>query len=249
MLKNIITLVLAATAAVNGSFVARAEDTASTVAAVAALKGANVTANFRFSVPTKDTEGLKVAIKVKGLKPGVSYPYHIHVNPVPADGNCTATGGHLDPAKVMSADKPYSCDPKNPATTCELGDLAGRHGNITIGANGEFSANYTDSLLSFSGTNSILGHSVVIHAPDNTRLACANITASTKSSDARESSSGDEVSASARASGAAHVSSAGDASDSVHASIATNLDTKKSAASSTAMVSGVVALLAAVFAL
>lgn len=28
------------------------------------------------------------------------FSYHIHENPVPADGNCAGTGGHFDPFKV-----------------------------------------------------------------------------------------------------------------------------------------------------
>ncbi len=52
--------------------------------------------------------------------------YHIHVNPVPADGNCTATGGHLDP--YQRGDTP-ACDAKKPAT-CQVGDLSGKYGLV-----------------------------------------------------------------------------------------------------------------------
>ena len=53
--------------------------------------------------------------------------YHIHDLPVPADGNCTATLGHLDP--FIRGEIP-PCDNTQPAT-CQVGDLAGKHGNIT----------------------------------------------------------------------------------------------------------------------
>jgi hypothetical protein len=53
--------------------------------------------------------------------------YHIHDQPVPADGNCTGTKAHLDP--YIRGQK-IPCDPKDPAS-CEVGDLAGKHGNIT----------------------------------------------------------------------------------------------------------------------
>ncbi|KAJ1960926.1 hypothetical protein GGI12_003535 [Dipsacomyces acuminosporus] len=168
MFKSIFTVLLAATVAVSGH---------NTRSAVSYVREKSISADFKFiDLNRKSSEGLMVVINAKGLQPNVSYPYHIHVNPVPTGTcNCTATGGHMDPAKVKSADKPYKCDIKNAAKTCELGDLAGRHGNITTNSHGQFHIKYVDSLISFKGENNVLGHSVVIHAPDNTRLACANI--------------------------------------------------------------------------
>ncbi|KAJ1962042.1 Superoxide dismutase [Dipsacomyces acuminosporus] len=122
-----------------------------------------------------DRNGLDVSVHARGLIPDMAYPYHIHVGPVPKDGNCTATLGHFDPAHVNTDPKTYHCDPKAMETTCELGDLAGRHGNITASAGGTFGAYYSDPLLALDGPNSIIGRSVVIHAPNNTRLACADI--------------------------------------------------------------------------
>ena len=53
--------------------------------------------------------------------------YHIHAKPVPADGNCTATGAHLDP--YNRGETPL-CD-STQQNTCQTGDLSGKHGNIT----------------------------------------------------------------------------------------------------------------------
>lgn len=53
--------------------------------------------------------------------------YHIHEKPVPADGNCTGTGAHLDPYK--RGETP-ACDAKTPQQ-CQTGDLSGKYGNIT----------------------------------------------------------------------------------------------------------------------
>lgn len=53
--------------------------------------------------------------------------YHIHDQPVPTDGNCTGTKAHLDP--YIRGQK-IPCDPEDPAS-CEVGDLSGKHGNIT----------------------------------------------------------------------------------------------------------------------
>jgi len=61
--------------------------------------------------------------------------YHIHEKPVPADGNCTGTGAHLDPYK--RGEVPI-CDASKPET-CQTGDLSGKYGNITAR---DFSAKY-----------------------------------------------------------------------------------------------------------
>lgn len=53
--------------------------------------------------------------------------YHIHDQPVPSDGNCTGTKAHQDP--YIRGEKP-PCYPVDPAS-CQVGDLAGKHGNIT----------------------------------------------------------------------------------------------------------------------
>ena len=54
--------------------------------------------------------------------------YHIHDQPVPSNGNCTATLGHLDP--FIRGEIP-PCDSTQPAT-CQVGDLTGKHGNVTV---------------------------------------------------------------------------------------------------------------------
>ena len=52
--------------------------------------------------------------------------YHIHDQPVPADGNCTGTLAHLDP--FIRGEMP-PCDATQPET-CQVGDLSGKHGKI-----------------------------------------------------------------------------------------------------------------------
>ena len=64
--------------------------------------------------------------------------YHIHTLPVPADGNCTATMGHLDPTDRGEL---HACEVAAPQT-CQAGDLAGKHGNITTTT---FSARYASA--------------------------------------------------------------------------------------------------------
>ncbi|KAJ2888043.1 Superoxide dismutase [Coemansia aciculifera] len=177
MLKNIAALVLAAATA-NASLYARATDAslAERVAqAIAPISGNGVAGNVTF-VPTSGQTGLTVSVNLSGLKQGVQYPFHIHINVVPDNGNCTATGGHLDTFGVKAANAVYSCDKTKPLTTCELGDLAGIAGNLTANANGQAILTFNDPVITFGDNKTtILGHSIVIHNPDNSRLACGNI--------------------------------------------------------------------------
>ncbi|MCJ1386637.1 hypothetical protein MMC17_009763 [Xylographa soralifera] len=97
--------------------------------------------------------------------------YHIHESPVPSDGNCTGTGAHLDP--YVRGELP-PCDPSTPQM-CQVGDLVGKHGNITTSP---FQANYLDLYISDqAGANAFFGNrSLVIHSSNTTRLTCANFT-------------------------------------------------------------------------
>ncbi|KAJ1940001.1 hypothetical protein FBU59_003938 [Linderina macrospora] len=168
---KLISLAIAALAAAS----AYAAGDSSAIMATADLKGtAGISAHFEFS---ETDAGVSVTVSAKGLAPRQQYPYHIHQKLVPANGDCTATGGHLDPDRINVSGKPYKCDPMSAAETCELGDLSGIHGNMTASNSGTFAAQYEDSLLAFSGTNTILGHSLVIHSASGVRLVCGNIVA------------------------------------------------------------------------
>jgi hypothetical protein len=88
---------------------------------------------------------------------------------VPANGDCNATGGHIDP--YNRGEEP-PCDPSDPAT-CQIGDLSGKHGSVTGTG---FFAEYTDLYLSTDpSSNAFLGDkSIVIHAASGVRLNCGN---------------------------------------------------------------------------
>ncbi|KAL8692442.1 MAG: hypothetical protein Q9218_002542 [Villophora microphyllina] len=66
------------------------------------------------------------------------------------------------------------CDPTQPQT-CQVGDLAGKHGNITTNP---FQTTFLDLYLStVQGPASFFGNrSIVIHTSNTTRLTCANFT-------------------------------------------------------------------------
>lgn len=109
--------------------------------------------------------------------------YHIHDQPVPSNGNCTATLAHLDP--YQRGETP-ACDPTFPET-CQVGDLAGKHGKVEL-TNGSstFTATYTDNFAStLEGIGAFFGNrSFVFHFANTTRITCANFEAVADSSSA-----------------------------------------------------------------
>ena len=95
--------------------------------------------------------------------------YHLHVEPVPANGNCTATKAHLD--QYVRGEDP-ACDPALPAT-CQDGDLSGKHGKPAAAS---YSQTYVDKYVSLQeGVGSFFGNrSIVFHYANKTRITCAN---------------------------------------------------------------------------
>jgi hypothetical protein len=99
--------------------------------------------------------------------------YHIHQSAVPSNGNCTATGAHLDP--FVRGEDPV-CNSTFPQT-CQVGDLSGKYGKIT---SDPFEATFHDEFGSLNiGSNaSIQDRSFVVHFANKTRITCANFAAS-----------------------------------------------------------------------
>jgi hypothetical protein len=109
-----------------------------------------------------------------------SLEYHVHVFPVPEDGNCSRTGGHLDPYGVTDG---YICSSETGLDKCQVGDLSGKHGPIdtaTLGP-GSFQVKYLDNFLSTTpGDLAFFGNrSIVVHDKEGKRLNCANFVAQT----------------------------------------------------------------------
>jgi hypothetical protein len=102
-------------------------------------------------------------------KEGGPFTYHIHVDPVPSDGNCTKTLAHLDP--FLRGEDP-ACDARFPQT-CQVGDLSGKHGKIT---SDPFEMSFYDQFVSTEeGVGAYFGNrSFVIHFANKTRISCAN---------------------------------------------------------------------------
>jgi hypothetical protein len=93
------------------------------------------------------------------------------VNDVPDNGNCTATGAHLDP--YLRGEAP-PCDASAPET-CQVGDLSGKHGDIPTDQDA-WETSYVDLYAStVEGYEGFFGNrSIVFHYPNKTRITCAN---------------------------------------------------------------------------
>lgn len=116
---------------------------------------------------------------------GGPFVYHLHDQPVPDDGNCTSTLGHLDPfvrgevsnslllfaVQQLTVQTPI-CDATLPQT-CQVGDLSGKHGKIE---SDPFVATYSDDFAStLPGIGAFFGNrSFVVHFANKTRISCAN---------------------------------------------------------------------------
>ncbi|UPX14959.1 Superoxide dismutase [Ascochyta rabiei] len=120
------------------------------------------------------SSGVEFIVNITNLPDQAAYGpfnWHIHTLPVPADGNCTATTGHLDPQNIGEL---YMCNPAAPAT-CQVGDLAGKHGG-KISTPGSFSTSFVDHFLSTEqGSPAFFGGlAFVLHTRNTSRITCAN---------------------------------------------------------------------------
>lgn len=135
-------------------------------------EGGNIVGSVTAEAAEPDGEGVRFNIKLSNLPAtGGPFMYHIHAKPVPADGNCTATGAHLDP---FERGQQPPCNASAPET-CEVGDLSGKHGAIPEGST-SFTTSYVDGYAStVESYEGFIGNlSVVIHLANSTRVTCAN---------------------------------------------------------------------------
>eukprot|EP00095_Tigriopus_kingsejongensis_P007890 snap_masked-scaffold720_size106930-processed-gene-0.10 protein:Tk07890 transcript:snap_masked-scaffold720_size106930-processed-gene-0.10-mRNA-1 annotation:"hypothetical protein L798_15715" len=114
--------------------------------------------------------------------------WSIFVNPVGHDASikfeaarCTAAGYRWNPTFIQLAAPNdhgfYSeeCGPDNPLR-CEVGDLSGRHGTLSVGGRA-YVVNDVHLPLTGDWFRNAIGKSIIIHGPDGhpDRMACANI--------------------------------------------------------------------------
>jgi len=104
------------------------------------------------------------------------FPWHVHQNMAWDLSDCSACGGHLNPAGVNASACATLPDWASKEAGCESGDLAGKHGKLTIPGRYVF----TDQnlpLMSGTNTTNAAGRSIVIHSNVNSsvRIQCANL--------------------------------------------------------------------------
>jgi hypothetical protein len=95
----------------------------SLVATSASVLGTSFTVNFA-NLPSEGGPFRKFTDECASML--TTLVYHIHQEPVPTNGSCAGTGGHLDP--YQRGESP-ACVMSSPET-CQVGDLAGKHGSI-----------------------------------------------------------------------------------------------------------------------
>lgn len=177
--------------------------------------GVSYVAKFPATGPDQDVTGYvafnsdngtaKVNVVLQGLPADEgAITYHIHAKPIPEGGSCADTAAHLNP---FAANSTAVCDKSNPST-CEVGDLSGKHGSIMNTTS--FKTSYYDPYLSLNSSSSqFIGNlSINIHLKEknNTRIACANIVVDSSSSvgsNSSNSSNGSNTSSTSVSTGAA----------------------------------------------
>lgn len=102
----------------------------------------------------KVDEGIKVTAHIEGLEPG-KHGFHIHEYGDIRKSDGTSAGGHFNPEKV---------DHGAPSDQIRhVGDL----GNILAGEDGVANYDRIDTVLTFSGSHSIIGRGIIIHAGED----------------------------------------------------------------------------------
>jgi superoxide dismutase, Cu-Zn family len=127
---------------------AKKEAAASAVAVLSPTQGNNVNGTVTF---TKEAGGMHIVAEINGLTPG-DHGFHIHEKGDCSAPDASSAGGHFNPTAQQHAG--------HDAPQRHAGDL----GNLTADASGKARIDRVDSVLSFDGTNSIVGKAVVVHA-------------------------------------------------------------------------------------
>lgn len=99
---------------------------------------------------TKTGNGVKVVADISGLKKG-EHGFHIHEYGDCSSPDGKSAGGHFNPEKVKHG---------GPSDAVRH---AGDMGNIKADPKGNAHLEWTDNLLSFHGSHSIIGRALIIH--------------------------------------------------------------------------------------
>jgi Cu-Zn family superoxide dismutase len=123
-------------------------------AAVAVLhptKGNSVQGIVKF---TKEKGGIRVVADIEGIAPG-NHGFHIHEY-----GDCSAPDGTSAGAHFNPEGKPHGAPTSQ---NRHVGDL----GNIPANAKGKAHYEWTDPVITFTGTRSIIGRAIIVHADED----------------------------------------------------------------------------------
>jgi Cu-Zn family superoxide dismutase len=127
--------------------VAFAGDTTKAIAVLHPASGSNVTGTVMF---TASGDQVKVVADITGLTPG-KHGFHIHEFGDCSDPKAASAGAHFNPGNHQHG--------APDAAERHAGDL----GNIEADASGKAHLEWTDKMMKLSGSDSIIGHSVIVH--------------------------------------------------------------------------------------
>uniref|UniRef100_A0A1D8ELQ4 Superoxide dismutase [Cu-Zn] n=1 Tax=Hippocampus abdominalis TaxID=109274 RepID=A0A1D8ELQ4_HIPAB len=117
--------------------------------AVCVLRGTGETSGTVYFQQESESSPVKLTGQIDGLTPG-EHGFHVHTFGDNTNG-CISAGPHFNPLQKNHA------GPNDPDR--HVGDL----GNVTAGADKVAKLDITDSVISLTGPNSIIGRTMVIH--------------------------------------------------------------------------------------
>ncbi|KAI5789973.1 superoxide dismutase, partial [Pyronema domesticum] len=129
--------------------------------------------HFNFGrIPGSQNIQMFLSLETNNAKEG-SFNYHIHEKPVPASGDCNATGGHYDPGNIKQKwGDAYKCT-WDQLDRCEIGDLSAKHGALSWSP-GYAAWRFTTDDVQLR-EEMLENKSVVVHDKTGKRIACANL--------------------------------------------------------------------------
>lgn len=127
-------------------------DTDIAVAVIHPTEGNSIEGTVTF---TKADDGVRVQANISGLGDQTLHGFHIHQYGDCRASDGTSAGGHFDPEDM----------PHGAPTDAErhIGDL----GNLPSNEDGDAEIDFVDPMLELSGSNSIIGRGVIVHAGED----------------------------------------------------------------------------------
>src|SRR5437762_2838315 len=130
-----------------GLCLANAQEPTKAIAVLHPTAGNNVTGSVTF---TKSGDQVKVVADITGLTPG-KHGFHIHEFGDCSDPKAASAGGHFNPGNHKHG--------APDAAERHAGDL----GNVEADSSGKAHLELTDRVMKLTGSDSIVGHAVIVH--------------------------------------------------------------------------------------